>query len=195
MSERASSTHRGKLIIIVAPSGTGKSTLIKKLLRDFPSIEWSVSHTTRAPREGEVSGKDYFFTDKATFEADIEKKAFVEWAQVHGNYYGTSKAFVEEGLQQGKVLLFDIDVQGADQLLKFYREDATAIFITPPSLQDLEARLKKRGTDRPEVIERRLRNAKKELERKHDYDKLVLNEDFEEAYVELKKIFQEILHP
>jgi guanylate kinase len=186
---------RGKLIIIVAPSGTGKSTLIKRLLGDFPMLKWSVSYTTRPRRVGEIHGKDYFFTDKESFEKEIAQDAFVEWANVHGNYYGTSRRFVSDGLERGDFLLFDVDVQGADRLLKDFKNDATAIFITPPSIEDLSERLKKRGTDSQEVIERRLKNAREELKRKNDYDKLVVNEKVDQAYEELKIIFKDIINP
>ena len=186
-------TNRGKMVIIVAPSGTGKSSLIKKLLLEFPILQWSVSHTTRPMRPGEEQGKDYFFTTVDKFKSEIEQDAFVEWALVHGHYYGTSRRFVEGGLNNGHYLLFDVDVQGADKLLKDFRKDAVAIFITPPSIEDLSERLKKRGTDSPEVIERRLKNARDELKRKNDFDKLVLNENFDLAYEELKIIFKDIL--
>jgi guanylate kinase len=184
---------RGKLFIIIAPSGTGKSTLIARLKNDYPQLKWSVSYTTRAPRKGEIHGLDYFFTDKVEFQKMIERELFTEWATVHGNFYGTSKSFVHEGLSRGDNLLFDLDVQGADRVLKDFRQDSISIFIAPPSIDELEKRLRGRGTDDTQVINTRLRNAESELQKKHTYDHLVFNEDLEVCYQNLKKIFAEIL--
>ena len=182
-----------RLIVIVAPSGTGKSSLIKKLHSDFDSIKWSVSMTTRKKRPAEVEGVDYFFVDQETFNQGIHHDRFVEWAKVHGNHYGTSKDFVENGIRQGAVLLFDLDVQGTDALIKEYGKYTKAIFIAPPSLQCLEERLIARGTEDEETIKRRTQNAIVELQRKNDYDYLVINNDFDKAYKDLSSIIREIL--
>lgn len=184
---------KGKLIVIVAPSGTGKSTLIERLKNDFPVLSWSVSCTTRSIRTGEVNGVNYHFISKEDFEKRIAQNEFVEWALVHSNYYGTSKQFVQEGLDQGKFLLFDIDVQGADIIKKAFGPDAEIIFIEPPSVEELKARLLKRATDPHHVIEERVNNAVKELQRKADFDHLVMNDDVELAYKKLHKIFKEII--
>lgn len=185
--------NKGKLIVIVAPSGTGKSTLIERLSKDFPHIKWSVSCTTRPIRTGEVHNVNYCFISKDEFEAKIKEDAFIEWAQVHSNYYGTLKSFVTEGLNRGEFLLFDIDVQGADNIKKHFGKDADVIFIEPPSVEELEKRLYKRATDAKEVIELRVANAKKELLRKNDFDYLVLNDDVDRAYQKLKQIVTDIV--
>lgn len=184
---------KGKIIVIVAPSGTGKSTLIEKLLKDFPTLKWSVSCTTRGIRPGEKDGVNYHFITKDEFEARITKDEFVEWAKVHSNYYGTNKKFVEQGLSSGQFLLLDIDVVGAKNIKKYFGSDAQAIFIEPPSVEELEKRLNKRGTDSPEVILERVNNAKKELLSKNDFDFLVMNDDVEKAYIKLKTIFGNII--
>lgn len=182
-----------RLIVIVAPSGTGKSSLIKKLHNEFNEINWSVSMTTRRKRPAEVEGVDYFFVDQDTFNQGIHHNRFVEWAKVHGNYYGTSKDFVEKGIREGAVLLFDLDIQGTDALIKEYGKYTKAIFIAPPSLQTLEERLINRGTEDEETIKRRIQNAIVELQRKNDYDFLVINDDFDKAYNDLSSIIREIL--
>src|SRR5690606_29002189 len=138
----------GKLIVVVAPSGTGKSTLIKRLKRDLPQLEESVSTTTRPKRAGERHGEAYFFVDRNDFVAMKERGEFLEWAEVHGNFYGTSKRFVEGRLQSGKDLLFDLDVQGVDNMKKAFGDRARAIFIAPPSLDELERRLRGRATEK-----------------------------------------------
>lgn len=183
----------GKLIVIVAPSGAGKSTLIKKLKEEFPQLKESVSYTTRPIRQGEVEGKSYFYIDLSTFQKMKDQSEFLEWAQVHSNYYGTSKKFVEEGLKRGDDLLFDLDVQGADSFKEYFGARAKAIFIAPPNLDTLRSRLRGRGTENTQVINLRLFNASSELDRKNDYDYLVLNDEFEVAYSELKRIVLEIL--
>lgn len=184
---------KGKLIVIVAPSGTGKSTLIERLSKDFSHLKWSVSCTTRPIRAGEVHGVNYCFITKDEFESKIKADAFIEWAQVHSNYYGTLKSFVDDGLKRGEFLLFDIDVQGADNIKKYFGNDAEVIFIEPPSVDELEKRLNKRATDAKEVIALRVANAKKELLRKNDFDHLVMNDDVDRAYQKLKAIVASII--
>lgn len=184
---------KGKLIVIVAPSGTGKSTMIKRLKQDLPSIVESVSYTTRPVRPGEVDGKSYFFISREEFLKMREANEFLEWAEVHGNFYGTSKKFVENSLQEGKHLLFDLDVQGTDSMKAYFGEQANVIFISPPSVEELEKRLRHRGTENTQVINLRLMNAQKELLRKNDFDFLIYNDDIEKAYQRLIEITQKIL--
>ncbi len=184
---------KGKIIIIVAPSGTGKSTLVKRVMEDYRELHWSVSFTTRPMREGEVDGKHYFFISREEFLKKRDQGDFVEWAEVHGNFYGTSKGFVLSKINHGFSLLFDIDVQGVDKIKKVFGDNAHAIYIAPPSLEELEKRLKGRGTDSKEVINLRLENARRELARKDDFDYLVVNDDLEEAFSKLKSVIDNIL--
>ncbi len=181
------------MIVICAPSGTGKSTLLNRLKADIPDLVWSVSCTTRPMRQGEVHGKDYFFIKKDSFEEQIKADEFIEWAKVHSNYYGTSKRFVTEGLLNNWNMLFDLDVQGADEMKRIYGSEAQVIFIEPPSIEELEKRLIARGTDSLEVIQERIKNARKELQNKDKYDHLVLNDDVDKAYGKLKTIVERIL--
>lgn len=184
---------KGKLIVIVAPSGTGKSTMIKRLKEDFPTLVESVSYTTRQIRPGEVNGRSYFFITKEEFLAKKDAKEFLEWAEVHGNYYGTSKKFVEECLEKGQQLLFDLDVQGTDAMKDHFGAKANVIFISPPSVEELEKRLRHRGTENTQVINLRLMNARKELLRKDDFDFLIYNDDIEKAYKRLTEVTKMIL--
>lgn len=186
-------SKEGKLIVVVAPSGSGKSTLIKRLKKDLPQLEESVSTTTRAKRAGERHGEAYFFVDRSDFISMRDREEFLEWAEVHGNFYGTSKRFVEGRLASGKDLLFDLDVQGVDNIKKVFGDKARAIFIAPPSISELENRLRGRGTEAEEVIRLRIDNAKRELLREHDYDYHVVNDELEGAYSRLKAIVQSIL--
>jgi len=179
--------------VIVAPSGTGKSTLIAKLMEDFPQMVESVSHTTRNPRKGEEDGVHYFFTGRESFKDLIDEGAFIEWAEVHNNFYGTSKKFIDKTLKEGLSLIFDLDVQGADSFKSYFGSSANVIFISPPSIESLEQRLKARATDLEEVIKVRLENARREILRKDDFDYCLINDNFENAYRELKKIIEEIL--
>ncbi len=183
----------GKLIVIVAPSGTGKSTMIKRLKEDFPSLVESVSYTTRPIRNGEVHGKSYFFVSREEFLSKKEANDFLEWAEVHGNFYGTSKHFVESCLEEGQHLLFDLDVQGTDSMKNYFGTKANVIFISPPSVEELEKRLRNRGTEDTHVINIRLTNARKELLRKNDFDYLIYNDDIEQAYKSLSEITAKIL--
>lgn len=183
----------GKMIVICAPSGTGKSTLLNRLKRDIPDLVWSISCTTRPIRNGEVHGKDYYFIKVETFENQIANDEFIEWAKVHSNYYGTSKRFVNEGLENNWNMLFDLDVQGADAMKKNYGDQAQVIFIEPPSVEELEKRLRQRGTDSDQVILERINNARRELQRKHDFDFIIMNDDVEGAYRNLKALVERIL--
>ena len=186
-------SQRGKLIVIVAPSGTGKSSLIEKVMQKTPSLKWSVSCTTRPMREGEQHGRDYFFMPEAEFIKKKDNGELIEWAKVHSNYYGTSKQFVEDGLNSGENLLFDLDVQGCDSMKKVFGDEANVIFIEPPSVEELEKRLLNRATDSVDVINERLSNAKKELLRKDDYDFKVTNDNFDTALQNLINVINSIL--
>jgi len=186
-------SQAGKIIVIVAPSGTGKTTLISRVKAVFPQIMESVSHTTRYKRSGEVDGKQYFFISKDEFENKIKNDDFLEWAVVHQNYYGTSKQFLFNQIHNGNFVLCDIDVQGADNVKKYFKDQAQVIFIAPPSLAVLRQRLEGRKTESQDVIEIRLSNAEKEIQRKDDYDYLVINDDLDEAFLKLKEIIHKIM--
>lgn len=188
------SGEKGKIVVIVAPSGSGKSTLIKRLKRDFPHLIESVSYTTRPRRDGEISGEHYHFISKEEFEKMMSNDEFLEWAIVHDNYYGTSKKFVQKMMEKGENLLFDLDIQGTDSFKVHFEDDVKAIFIAPPSIEELESRLRSRGTESTGVIQIRIENSKKEILRKDDYDYCVVNDELERAYAKLKSIVSEILN-
>ena len=178
---------RGNLYIVSAPSGSGKTTLLQHLLRSFKDLKFSVSHTTRQPRQGEKDGSDYFFTDKAAFLAMAERGEFLEWAEFNGQLYGTTRAFVEEQLEGGKDVILDIDVQGARQV-KEKVAGATAIFVLPPSFKELERRLKARMLEVDDVIRRRLEIAKGEIQFYRDYDYIIINDILENSIQLLESI-------
>jgi guanylate kinase len=180
--------REGIALVLSAPSGAGKTTLVKRLLAEYPHIGYSVSCTTRQPRQGEVDGKDYIFLSRETFELRRAQGFFAEWAEVHGNLYGTPLGPVKERLRQGQDVLFDIDVQGAAQL-KLSLEDAAFAFILPPSMQELENRLRGRGLDDEATIERRLANARTELLEARWYDALVVNDNLDVAYDMLRAVY------
>lgn len=180
---------RGLLVIISSPSGAGKTTLCRRLMHEFPQVAFSVSVTTRAARTGEEDGVDYQFVDEATFEKMAEAGEFAEHAQVHGHRYGTTRAYVKQALEGGRDVLFDIDWQGGMQLKSQFAEDALMIWVLPPSLQVLEERLRRRATDSPQVIDQRLRMAKRELEHYPYYDYLVVNDDLDRAYLSVRAIY------
>lgn len=177
-----------RLIIISAPSGAGKTTLCELLKKDFNNIVQSISSTTRPQRTHETNGKHYFFISPELFEEKKSRGDFVEWAQVHGNFYGTSKQTVNELLSQGKHVLFAIDVQGALNLKKIYPKQALLIFIHPPSLDVLKTRLTQRQGDSADSIEQRLVNAESEINQSALFDYQVVNDKLEQAYSELKDI-------
>ena len=177
----------GTLYVISAPSGAGKSSLVKALIEKTESIGVSVSHTTRAKREGEQDGVDYHFIEKDAFISMVEQGAFLEHAQVFDNYYGTAVANIEEKLKQGEDVILEIDWQGAAQVRKLIPYSVN-IFILPPSLAALEERLRGRGQDSDEIIARRMRDAKSETSHYSEYDYLVVNDEFEQALIDLKSI-------
>ena len=181
--------NKGRLYIISAPSGAGKSTLCSMLINKYPAVRYSISYTTRAPRGNEQNGKEYFFINKAQFENMAANNDFLEWAEVHGNYYGTSKTQIEDALKQGIDIFLDIDPQGAMQLKEKLNGKATFIFIAAPSLQELKSRLEKRGTDKAENIALRLENAKKEVEYFNKYDYLIINDASDDAFKKLETVY------
>lgn len=180
----AGGVRPGRVFVVSAPSGAGKTTLCRALLAHFDDLRYSISYTTRAPRPGERDGVDYHFVSRAAFEAGIASGQWAEWARVHDNYYGTSAPFLDRSLAAGEDVLLDIDVQGATQLLERY-PGAVTIFIMPPSLETLRRRLEGRGTDSPAVIARRIANAAAEIARKGFYRHVVVNDRLTAATAEL----------
>lgn len=178
---------KGELIVFAAPSGAGKSSLIKEIISNNENIELSVSATTRSPREGETHGKDYFFITDNEFNDLKKKEAFIESADVHGHQYGTLKAFVKEKLENNISVVLDIDVQGFIQISNSIKE-VISIFIIPPSLDELKKRLILRGLDADDVINRRMENAIKELKHAKNFDHIVLNDDFNRAFNDITSI-------
>jgi guanylate kinase len=177
----------GSLFVVAAPSGAGKSTLVNALLAREPGIKLSISTTTRAPRPGELDGREYHFTSADDFVARAERGEFLEWAEVHGNYYGTSRLIVEHEMKTGTDILLEIDWQGARQVRKQF-PDAAGIFILPPSIAALEQRLLKRGTDEPHIITRRLLAAGGEIAHAPEFEYAIINEEFDVALAELQAI-------
>ena len=180
----------GRLFIVSAPSGAGKSTLCRRLLARRPELRYSVSTTTRPPRKGEVPGVDYHFTDPATFKEGIRAGRWAEWAEVYGNYYGTSADFIDRERAAGHDVLLDIDVQGAAQLRAKYPE-AVTVFIMPPSMDALLQRLEQRGGDTPEVIAKRMASARREMAQRAAYRHVVVNDRLEEAVAALEAIVRD----
>lgn len=178
----------GILFVVSGPSGAGKSTMCTRLREEFPSVEISRSTTSRAPRSGEVDGVDYDFVDVATFKRMIEQRAFVEWARVHGNYYGTTRAVVDGLLAAERDVLFDIDYQGAAGIRAIYSR-AVTVMLLPPSYDVLEERLHGRNTDAAEVIAQRMKNARGEIAQLNDFDYVILNDDLDQAYDRLRAVF------
>lgn len=179
--------YPGNLYVVAAPSGTGKSSLVKALLEVDSRMELSVSHTTRAPRGQEMHGREYYFVSDEEFDRMIAADAFVEWAQVHGNRYGTSRKAIEDKIAAGADIVLEIDYQGAIQIKRQF-PNAVLIFILPPSWEELRARLLRRAEDSDEVIELRLRNAAEEVAHVDHFDFVIINELFERALFDLKAI-------
>jgi guanylate kinase len=181
----------GTLFVVAAPSGAGKSTLVNALLEREPGISLSISHTTRPPRPGETYGRHYYFVERAEFERQIAGGVFLEHAEVHGNLYGTSRTTVQELLAQGRDVLLEIDWQGAQQI-RASKPDCVSVFILPPSRAELERRLRGRGSDAPEVIDRRLRNSRGEIAHAHEFDFILVNDVFETALAGLQAIVRAV---
>ena len=181
--------RRGIMLVLSSPSGAGKTTIASRLLED-PSIEISISHTTRAKRKGEKDGKDYHFVDRETFTRMRDQNEFLEWAVVFDNYYGTTRAPVERALAQGRDVLFDVDWQGARKLREQAKDDVVAVFILPPSAAALEERLRVRAEDPEDVVLKRMRGASNEIQHWEEYDYVVVNVDIEQSVATVRSILR-----
>jgi guanylate kinase len=179
--------YPGNLFVVAAPSGAGKSSLVNALMEVDAKLSHSVSHTTRAPRGQEMHGREYYFVSNAQFDQMVLQGAFLEWAHVHGNRYGTSKHAIEERIAQGSDIILEIDYQGAIQVKQIF-QNAILVFILPPSWPELKSRLQRRGEDSADVIETRLQNAAKEVAQVKEFDFVIINERFESALFDLKSI-------
>ena len=190
----SSEPPRGLLLVVSSPSGAGKTTLCKRLRDEFPRIGFSVSYTTRKPRSVETDGVEYHFVSLERFQEMAANDEFAEYAMVHGNMYGTAAKQVSTALDEGRDLLFDIDFQGGRQLRNRFPEEVVLVFILPPSLRELERRLRRRATDADEVIAQRLKVARSELRHYAEYDYLIVNDDFDQAYDALRAVYVAALH-
>ncbi|MDR1994680.1 guanylate kinase [Azonexus sp.] len=177
----------GNLYVVAAPSGAGKTTLVRLLLEYEPQVQLSISTTTRDPRPGEADGREYHFVDTATFRAMIDRQDFLEWAEVHGNFYGTSQKWIAERLATGADVLLEIDWQGAQQVRAQFPQ-AIGVFILPPSMEELARRLSERGTDSNEVVARRLAAAQAEMRHVGEFDYVIINNRLEQALEELRAV-------
>jgi guanylate kinase len=184
---------KGAILLLSGPSGCGKSSLLKEVYDSLGNYYFSISTTTREPRVGEKDGVDYFFVSKEEFKKDIKEDNFLEWAEVHGNYYGTSLKPIHKALNENKLVIFDIDVQGFEQVIKKLDSITTTVFITTPTIEELEKRLHSRDTDSKEVIEKRIANAIKEIEYIDRYDYFIVNDDLKIASDQLVSIAKSAL--
>ena len=180
----------GSMVVISGPSGCGKSSLIQKILQEDKDIYFSISTTTRQKRDQEIDGKDYFFITEEEFENGIKNHEFLEWAKVHQNYYGTSLKQIQNALDQNKLVLFDIDVQGHKNIKKIFPDICISVFIITPTKEELKKRLLKRQTDSIKHIQTRLQNAQQEIKEATNYDFFLINDDFEETFKKFKKIIE-----
>jgi guanylate kinase len=184
---------KGMLIVVSAPSGSGKTTIAKKILEHFPFVKFSVSATTRPKRNGEIDGKDYFFLTREEFEKKIQNGELLEWEEIYGNYYGTLRSVVEDALKNGDILLFDVDVNGAISIEKKFPDDSILIFIKPPNMETLKDRLKRRKTESEEQIQKRLERVPMELEKASYFDYIFVNDRLEDTVKSvLRAIYNEI---
>ncbi len=184
----------GKLVIFSAPSGSGKTTIVRELLGIFPQFEFSISATSRLPRGSEQDGIDYYFLTNDEFRSLVEKDGFVEWQEVYaGTCYGTLRSELDRIWQKGNIILFDVDVMGGINLKRIFGGDACSIFIMPPSIGELERRLVGRGTDAPEVIAKRLAKAEFEISKSTEFDHIVVNDDLDAAVEDTRRIIESFL--
>ena len=181
--------RRGFMLAVSSPSGAGKTSLCRRLVADHEPLVLSISVTTRPARPGEEHGREYYFITDGEFDRMIEQDALLEWAEVHGARYGSPRLLIEQALDTGEDVLFDIDWQGARAIASRASHDTVRVFVMPPSMGELRRRLYARAQDRPEVIERRIRNAKGEIERWGDYDYIIVNDDFDRSYADLAHIY------
>ena len=182
--------RRGLMLVMSSPSGAGKSTLARNLLRDEPALSLSVSVTTRERRGSEIDGKDYHFISQRDFEIMRDTGGLLEWAEVHGNYYGTPLEPVQQAMSEGRDMLFDIDWQGALQMFDTARADIVSIFILPPSMVELQSRLVRRAEDAPDVIAKRLENSRTEMQHWSEYDYIIENDDLDTSFLEVLSILK-----
>lgn len=180
--------NRGKLIVVSAPSGAGKTTIVRTMMAKYPSMLFSVSATTRPQRAGEKEGKDYFFLPKEEFERRIKAGELVEWEEIYGNYYGTLKSEVDRALHTGRIMMFDIDVKGGLSIKQRYPDDTVLIFIKPPSVEALHRRLLDRKTEDEATVARRMTRVPMELEKGNEFQYQVINDDLQTALAEVEKI-------
>ncbi len=182
---QTASTPAGKLVVLTGPSGVGKGTLVRKLLQRHPELYLSISATTRSPRDGEIDGEDYYFLDRAEFEAKIAAGDLLEWAEFAGNYYGTPKTAISDQLDRGESVLLEIELEGARQVRQLF-DQAISVFILPPSIDELEHRLRTRARDTDEAIIKRLARAEVEIDAASEFDIQIVNDDLETALVHLE---------
>ena len=182
------------MIIVTAPSGAGKTTIVRHLLKQFDKLAFSVSATTRPPRKKEVHGKDYYFLSSKKFKKKIKKDKFVEWEEVYPNkFYGTLKKEIKRLWKEGKVIVFDVEVKGATNIKNFYGDKAMAVFIKPPSIEELMRRLEKRDTESADTLKQRIKRAKLEMKYENSFDKVLVNDDLEIALVEAEQMVADFL--
>lgn len=186
----------GKLIVFSGPSGTGKTSIVKALLQEYPDLfGFSISATTRPKREGEIDGRDYYFISPEEFKKKIEQGEFIEWEEVYDNmFYGTLKSEINRLHQQNKHVLFDIDVEGGLNIKKIYGDKALTIFVMPPSIEDLKNRLQKRNTESVEAMQKRINKAQQEIEKSKYFDVIIVNDDFNVAVEKAKTVVMQFLH-
>ncbi len=189
-ADEAEAQRRGLMLVLSSPSGAGKSTIARQLLEQESNLKLSISVTTRPRRSSEIDGVHYHFITRERFEQMRDRNELLEWAEVHGNYYGTPSDPVEEALSQGQDVLFDIDIQGTFQLYEAVRPDVVSVFILPPSIAEMKSRLHRRAEDTPEVIQRRLKTAVGEMKHWSKYDYVIVNEDLQRAYDGAKSILR-----
>lgn len=187
--QASQSPRRGLLLMVVAPSGVGKTSLTRRLIADHPDLHLSLSYTTREPRPGEHDARDYHFVDRSTFDQMVGEDAFLEWAEVYGNRYGSPKAPIMAALERGQSALFDIDDHGAKTIAAQLPEDSVLVYLLPPSLAEMRRRLTARSQDSEDVIRKRISRAKEEVSGWNTFDYVLLNDDFDRAYADLAHIF------